>query len=112
MPIVCSPGRHRWVVYANLDIHKGLDSCTIPPEWHRTQRSFLAFLSATAPTTGWIQAITDTPPSVEAPQLPIYHINATANPTGTMKAYKPKGDWWNPKQRNWLKYERWQPPTQ
>lgn len=26
------PGRHRWVVYKNLD---SLDSCTIPPEWHR-----------------------------------------------------------------------------
>ena len=69
-----------------------------------------AWLSKHYRGTGWIQAITDTPPSVEAPALPIYHVNATANPTGTMKAYKPKGDWWNPKQRNWLKYERWQPP--
>lgn len=24
-------GRHRWVIYKDLD---NLDSCTIPPEWH------------------------------------------------------------------------------
>ena len=86
-------GRHRWVVYSELDCHRGQDPTTVPAEWH-----------------GWLHNITDDAPSRNpgafdnkyAWSLP--HRGFSSN---TAAAYLPKGHWSNPARRNWKKVSTW-----
>ena len=86
-------GRHRWVVYGELDCHRGQDPTSVPAEWH-----------------GWLHNITDDAPSRNpgafdnkyAWSLP--HRGFSSN---TAAAYLPKGHWSNPARRNWKKVSTW-----
>jgi NADH:ubiquinone oxidoreductase subunit len=37
-------------------------------------------------------------------------VRAELTPTGTDRAYQPKGAWADADKRNWLKYSAWRPP--
>jgi NADH dehydrogenase (ubiquinone) 1 alpha subcomplex subunit 12 len=86
--------RSRWVIYkdkANYAVEQ------IPAEWH-----------------AWLNYINDFPPSQYQYKRPIYALEANkANDTkrGHQEAYNPKGNWHNPHQLTWLKYQPWQPPS-
>ncbi|KAK9842204.1 hypothetical protein WJX81_000392 [Elliptochloris bilobata] len=83
-------GRHRWVVYGDLDWPSGQDPTSVSPEWH-----------------GWLNGITDRHPGEGDFQKPIFHVPHFANKTGTLAVYSPKGNWRNPQKRNWKKRETW-----
>lgn len=85
-------GRHRWVVYGELDCHRGQDPTTVPAEWH-----------------GWLHNITDDAPSRNPAAFDKYawslpHRGFSSN---TAAAYLPKGHWSNPARRNWKKVSTW-----
>lgn len=88
-------GRHRWVIYNNLDWYTGQDAASISPEWH-----------------GWLHHITDANPA-SAPAAyapPLYAIPKKGlTPVGVPR-YAPKGAWTNPAQRSWVKVQAWKPP--
>ncbi|KAK9830380.1 hypothetical protein WJX72_011448 [[Myrmecia] bisecta] len=88
-------GRHRWVVYGNLNWEAhGQEPTTVPAEWH-----------------GWLHSIYDTPPSKVPPKKPIYALTQKPNMTGQPGCFLPKGAWQNPEKRNWQKMQMWQPPS-
>ncbi|KDD75531.1 hypothetical protein H632_c636p2 [Helicosporidium sp. ATCC 50920] len=82
--------RHRWVVYANAQDYRGQDPSGIPPEWH-----------------GWLHAITDSNPLNHQFVEPIYAVPATVSRTNTPQRHTPKGSWFHPEKRNWVKYQAW-----
>ncbi|KAJ7525271.1 hypothetical protein O6H91_17G043600 [Diphasiastrum complanatum] len=85
-------GRHRWVEYADK---KQYNASAVPPEWH-----------------GWLHYITDhTPEQLEDLKPARYGIEHKLNRSGEGDAYiyHSKGHALNPKQRNWTRYEPWQP---
>ncbi|BDA45611.1 probable NADH dehydrogenase [ubiquinone] 1 alpha subcomplex subunit [Coccomyxa sp. Obi] len=87
-------GRHRWVVFGDLDWPSGQESSTVPPEWH-----------------GWLHCITDSSPATADVSYPIYHVPHHANKTGTPSSYAPKGAWQNPSKRSWKKVQAWDPAS-
>ena len=95
-PLLCSLGRHRWVVYANLDWLTGQDPGKIPGEWH-----------------GWLHQITDETPVTHPATFaaPPYALPYRGYASGTPARYQPKGAWNNPQRRNWRKVETWEPPA-
>lgn len=91
-------GRHRWVVYANLDWFTGQDPAAISPEWH-----------------GWVHHITDeTPASAPGAYVPPLYAQPKRGVAGSAASslgrYAPKGAWANPSQRSWVKVQAWKPP--
>ena len=94
-PFFSTSGRHRWVVYGNLDWRDGQDAGSVPAEWH-----------------GWLHNITDDNPSSNpaAFAAPPYVLPHKGYVSGTPARYQPKGAWHNPARRNWRKVEAWVPP--
>lgn len=88
-------GRHRWVIYKDLSWPQGQEATSIPASWH-----------------GWIHSLYDTPPSKTNMKPPVYAIPHKLLQTGQTGGYYPKGSWYNPKKRNWVKMNFWQPPKQ
>jgi NADH dehydrogenase (ubiquinone) 1 alpha subcomplex subunit 12 len=87
--------RSRWVVFAGSTHYTMQNPTVVPPEWH-----------------GWLHYIVDENPSnasgddLKAPQ---YQIEAKAHPSFTGPKYQPKGAWGTEGQRDWRKYQAWQP---
>jgi len=61
--------RRRWVMYAGSN-----DSSRVPPEWH-----------------GWLHNTHDALPSEMMPAAKSWELPGTANPSGSVAAYRPKG---------------------
>uniref|UniRef100_A0A0D6R476 NADH dehydrogenase [ubiquinone] 1 alpha subcomplex subunit 12 n=1 Tax=Araucaria cunninghamii TaxID=56994 RepID=A0A0D6R476_ARACU len=85
-------GRHRWVEYADK---KRYNASNVPPEWH-----------------GWLHFVTDH----TADQLQMFkpkRYGAEHQPNlsgeGEEYTYHSKGHPLNPNQRDWTRYEPWQP---
>mmetsp|Transcript_28438 Transcript_28438/g.80251 ORF Transcript_28438/g.80251 Transcript_28438/m.80251 type:complete len:149 (-) Transcript_28438:186-632(-) len=83
-------GRHRWVVYKELDAK---DPTTIPPQWH----SWVNYISDDGPHTGAWASAKFTPP----------HQPLKSGVVGEM--YQPKGSYLNEQRRKWKKMEYWTP---
>lgn len=87
-------GRNRWVVYNDKDNQTGEDPSTVTSEWH-----------------GWLHFVSDQAPTRQPFSRAIYAKDMAGNPTGTDGRYLPKGSWYNPKRRNWVKMTAWEPPN-
>ncbi len=59
----------RWVMYGGSN-----DASGVPPEWH-----------------GWLHNSSDAPPDDSLPPPKAWEIDATANLTGSVLAYRPQG---------------------
>ena len=95
-PLHSPPGRHRWVVFGDLDWRDGQDAASVPAEWH-----------------GWLHNITDDNPVANPATFaaPPYVLPHKGYVSGTAGRYQPKGAWHNPARRNWRKVEAWTPPA-
>ncbi|WRX35209.1 NADH dehydrogenase [ubiquinone] 1 alpha subcomplex subunit 12 - like 2 [Theobroma cacao] len=88
-------GRHRWVEYAKKDRY---DASQVPPEWH-----------------GWLHCITDHTGDEASPLLMLkpkrYGVEHKENLSGKGNEfiYHSKGHALNPGQRDWTRYQPWQP---
>uniref|UniRef100_A0A803KSP9 NADH dehydrogenase [ubiquinone] 1 alpha subcomplex subunit 12 n=1 Tax=Chenopodium quinoa TaxID=63459 RepID=A0A803KSP9_CHEQI len=85
-------GRHRWVEYASKNRY---NASQVPPEWH-----------------GWLHYITDhTGDEILMLKPSRYAIDHKENFTGEgdEKIYHSKGHTLNPGQRDWTRYQSWQP---
>lgn len=82
-------GDRRWVQYYGL-----ADASAIPPGWY-----------------GWMHHRTDVPPTKEEYRPREWEKPHIANPTGTARAYFPKGSMANPDDRPRVTgdYEAWKP---
>lgn len=85
--------RDRWVVFADTT-KNGQDPSSVPPEWH-----------------GWLHHITDANEANSTFERPIYEAAAPASRTNTPLRHTPKGSWFAPQKRNWVKYQVWDPST-
>jgi NADH:ubiquinone oxidoreductase subunit len=74
-------GRHRWVVYKDMDEYHGSQ---VTSQWH-----------------AWLHCITDETPLMAPPKKHKFDIEYVPCATGTAQQYLPKGSWENPQQRNW-----------
>lgn len=85
-------GRHRWVEYASKNRY---NASQVPPEWH-----------------GWLHYITDhTGDELLKLRPSRYGVDHKENFTGAGDEYiyHSKGHALNPGQRNWTRYQSWQP---
>ncbi|XVE59739.1 hypothetical protein DITRI_Ditri05aG0070400 [Diplodiscus trichospermus] len=85
-------GRHRWVEYAKKDRY---DASQVPPEWH-----------------GWLHFITDhTGDDLLMLKPKRYGVEHKENLSskGSEFIYHSKGHALNPGQRDWTRYQSWQP---
>ncbi|GMN44189.1 hypothetical protein TIFTF001_013389 [Ficus carica] len=88
-------GRHRWVEYAEKSRY---NASQVPPEWH-----------------GWLHYITDHTGDEASPLLMLkpqrYGIEHKENFSGEGDEfiYHSKGHALNPGQRDWTRYQPWQP---
>eukprot|EP00873_Tetraselmis_striata_P042950 jgi/Tetstr1/463214/TSEL_008145.t1 len=83
-------GRHRFVVYHDLD---NKDPSTVPPQWH-----------------SWLNYVSDAAPGREEwPAIKFAPAIHPKHPSGTPQEYHPKGHYLNPQRRQWKKMEFWQP---
>ncbi|XP_022756066.1 probable NADH dehydrogenase [ubiquinone] 1 alpha subcomplex subunit 12 [Durio zibethinus] len=85
-------GRHRWVEYAKKDRY---DASQVPPEWH-----------------GWLHCITDhTGDELLMLKPQRYGVEHKENLSGKGNEfiYHSKGHALNPGQRDWTRYQSWQP---
>ena len=96
-PPLSLPGRHRWVVYADLDWRDGQDAASVPADWH-----------------GWLHNVTDSNPASDpaafaAPPYVLPH-KGYVSWKGDAARYQPKGSWHCKTRRGWGKVEAWVPP--
>ncbi|XP_057854738.2 probable NADH dehydrogenase [ubiquinone] 1 alpha subcomplex subunit 12 isoform X2 [Cryptomeria japonica] len=85
-------GRHRWVEYGDKQRY---NASNVPPEWH-----------------GWLHYITDhTPEQLQMFKPKRYGEEHRPNLSGEGDefTYHSKGHMLNPSQRDWTRYEPWQP---
>ncbi|KAK8601807.1 hypothetical protein V6N13_058516 [Hibiscus sabdariffa] len=85
-------GRHRWVEYAKKERY---DASQVPPEWH-----------------GWLHCITDhTGDELLMLKPKRYGVEHKENLSGKGSEfiYHSKGHALNPGQRDWTRYQSWQP---
>ncbi|PWA99008.1 NADH:ubiquinone oxidoreductase, 17.2kDa subunit [Artemisia annua] len=85
-------GRHRWVEYASKDRY---NASQVPPEWH-----------------GWLHFVTDhTGDELLMLKPKRYGLDHKENSTGEGDEYiyHSKGHTLNPGQRDWTRYQSWQP---
>jgi len=85
-------GRHRWVEYAEKDRY---NASQVPPEWH-----------------GWLHHITDsTGDQLLARKTARYLVEHKQNYSGEGEEliYHSKGHALNPGQRDWTRYQPWEP---
>jgi len=85
-------GRHRWVEYAEKDRY---NASQVPPEWH-----------------GWLHHITDsTGDQLLAQKTARYLVEHKQNYSGEGEEliYHSKGHALNPGQRDWTRYQPWEP---
>ncbi|OMO71147.1 NADH:ubiquinone oxidoreductase, 17.2kDa subunit [Corchorus capsularis] len=85
-------GRHRWVEYAKKDRY---DASQVPPEWH-----------------GWLHCITDhTGDELLMLKPKRYGVEHKENLSGKGSEfiYHSKGHALNPGQRDWTRYQSWEP---
>ncbi|RLN43131.1 putative NADH dehydrogenase [Panicum miliaceum] len=85
-------GRHRWVEYAEKDRY---NASQVPPEWH-----------------GWLHHITDnTGDQLLAQKTARYLVEHKQNYSGEGEEliYHSKGHTLNPGQRDWTRYQPWEP---
>eukprot|EP00245_Coleochaete_scutata_P001815 TRINITY_DN12265_c0_g1_i1.p1 TRINITY_DN12265_c0_g1~~TRINITY_DN12265_c0_g1_i1.p1 ORF type:complete len:153 (+),score=25.73 TRINITY_DN12265_c0_g1_i1:115-573(+) len=84
-------GRHRWVEFGSKTDY---NASSVPPEWH-----------------GWLHHITDNTPEKIADLKPSYAQPHRINLSGLTEEgiYRPKGYPKNQKQRDWKRFEPWNP---
>lgn len=87
-------GRHRWVVYK--DVEQGwstYNAAAVPAEWH-----------------GWLNHVDDKP-GLEGATNPIYGVKFVQPYVGDAEMYQPKGSFLNKRGiKNWKRYTPWSPP--
>lgn len=83
--------RDRWVIFKG-SCKLGQEPTLVPPEWH-----------------AWLHHVSDENPSNSEffRQHPKYEAKATMIATDTPLRHQPKGSWFKPQKRNWLKYQVW-----